>query len=529
MTSITDRVDAIFARWDTTTSPGCILAVIKDGEFLYRRGYGMADLERGVAISPESIFDIGSTGKQFTATIIAILANHGQLSLGDAIRAYIPEMPGYADQITIQHLIHHTSGLRDYLTLLDLCGQPAENIYVEDFLFDLIVRQKGLNFKPGKEYLYSNSGYFLLGTIAQRITGKHITELIKEWILDPLGMKHTTFNKDYRPIVKNRAMSYEDGEQEGAFVNALALSGGFGDGALLTCVDDLLLWDSNFYENKLNNAQLDLIEQMHETGKLKDGKPITYAFGLEISEYRGQKVVQHGGGWAGYRSEMMRFPDQRMTIICLANLGSMNPPLLCQQVADIFLEDVLKPEKTARKRKSKEGGTIEFRPEDFVGIYQGRFLTFEIFAKDDALFFTNGTREFPLNPTGTKKFQLAAFPVFLVFAGKGNDNLTVNEDSKATKPKRIRARRYSAPSMTPYVGTYHSRELDVRYAFLEKDGTLQFKCTPFDDPRPVHVFAENALRTPIGEMRLQFDRDGLIKGFDFNAGRVNQIKFRKVK
>ena len=404
-----------------------------------------------------------------------------------------------------------------------------ENTYAEDFLLDLIIRQKGLNFKPGNEYLYSNSGYFLLGTIAQRITGKHITELIKEWILDPLGMKHTTFNKDYRPIVKNRALSYEDGETEGTFVNALALFGGFGDGALLTCVDDLLLWDRNFYENKLNNAQPNLIEQLHETGKLNDGKPITYAFGLDVSEYRGQRVVQHGGGWAGYRSEMMRFPDQRMTIICLANLGSMNPSMLCQQTADILLEDVLKTGKAARKKKSSEDKSQEFKVEDFAGLYQGKFLTFEIFVKDNGLFFTNGNREFPLNPIAGKRFQLAAFPVFLVFTGDRNENLTIKDGTKVTRLKRIQPKRYIAPSLASYIGAYYSHELDIRYTIAEKDGALQFKRTPFDVPKPAHVFAENALRTPIGEMRLHWNKDGSLKGFDFNAGRVNQIKFRKVK
>ena len=529
MESITKRVDALFAQWDTTTSPGCILAVIKDGEFLYQRGYGMADLERGLAISTESIFDIGSTGKQFTVTVIAILVNQGLLSLDDPIRKHIPEMLDYADQITIRHLIHHTSGLRDYLTLLELRGLPMENIYAEDFLLDLIVRQKRLNFKPGREYLYSNSGYFLLGTIAQRVTGKHITELIKEFILEPLGMRHTTFNKDYRPIVKNRAMSYDNGEIEGTFINALALSGGFGDGALLTCVDDLLLWDRNFYDNKLNNSQPDLIERLHETGKLNNGKSINYAFGLEVTEYRGQKVVMHGGGWAGYRSEMMRFPDQRITFICLTNLGSMDPSILCQRVADIFLEDVLKPEQAAQKRKSNGAGTPNIQPEKFVGVYQGKFLTFEVFSKDGGLFFTNGNREFPLNPIGDRKFQIAAFPVFPTFSGEDNENLIIKEDAKVTRLKRIRPERYKAPSLASYIGTYYSHELDIRYTIIENNGALQFKRTPFDEPKPVHVFAENALRTPIGEMRLRLDKDGLVKGFDFNAGRVNQIKFRKVK
>jgi len=489
----------------------------------------MADLERGVPITEDSIFDIGSTGKQFTATVIVILTSQGLIALDDFIRKYIPEMPNYADQITIRHLIHHTSGLRDYLTLLDLRGLPTENIYAEDFLLDLIVRQKGLNFKPGSEYLYSNSGYFLLGTIAQRVTGKHITELIKDYILDPLGMKHTTFNKDFRSIVKNRAMSYDDGEHEGTYVNALALSGGFGDGALLTCVDDLLLWDRNFYNNKLNNSQPDLIEQLHETGKLNNGKAINYSFGLEATEYRGQRVVQHGGGWAGYRSELMRFPDQRMTIICLANLGSMEPTLLCQQVADIFLEDVLKSEKTPRKQKSAEGKTTDFRTEDFIGLYQGKFLTFEIFSKEGRLFFTNANWEFPLNLIGNKKYQVDAFPVFLQFTGVGNETMVLKEENKVTRFKRIDAKWFATDSLTRYAGNYYSSELEIQYIIHEEDDVLKFKRTPFDAPKPVQIVAENTLRTSIGEMRLRLAKDGSVKGFDFNAGRVNQIKFRKVK
>lgn len=498
-----------------------MLAVIKDGEFRYKRGYGMADLERGMAISTESVFDIGSTGKQFTATVIAILANQGFLALDDSIRKYLPEMLPYADQITIRHLIHHTSGLRDYLTLLDLRGLPMENIYAEGFLLDLITRQKGLNFKPGSEHLYSNSGYFLLGTIAQRVTGKHITELIKEHILDPLGMIHTTFNKDYRPIVKNRAMSYEDGEREGTFVNALALSGGFGDGALLTCAEDLLLWDRNFYDNNLNNAQADLIEQLHQTERLKGGKSVSYAFGLDVTEYRGQKVVQHAGGWAGYRSEMMRFPDQRMTIICLANLGSMDPSMLCQQVADILLDDVLEAEKITRKRKSIEQPSMK----EYSGLYQSKMLTYDIFVRDGQLFLSTGTNDYPLSPANGK-LQVGQLPSYVTFT---KDFMILFRAEKSTRFKRILPKRFTPPSLAPYTGTYYSHELDICYTIAEKDGALQFKRTLFDDPKPVHVFAENALRTSIGEMRLHFGKEGSIKGFDFNAGRVNQIKFRKVK
>jgi len=529
MNLLTERIDQIFAEWDKPDSPGCILAIVKNGEFAYKRGYGMADLERGVPISADSLFDIGSTGKQFTATVIAILANRGKLAIDDPISKYLPEMLSYAEKITIRHLLHHTSGLRDYLTLMDLRGMVFENTYSEELLLNLITRQRGLNFTPGSEYLYSNSGYFLLGTIAQRVTSRHITELIRELILSPLGMTRTTFNKNFRPIIKNRALSYDADEENGGFINALALSGGFGDGALLSCVDELLLLDQNFYENKLNDSQPDLLAQLHATGKLNNGKSITYAFGLEVDTYKGQRVVQHAGGWAGYRSELMRFPDQHLTIICLSNLGSMEPTLLCQQVADVVLEDVLAPEKASRTRKksaSDASPATDFS--NFCGIYQGKLLTFDFFVKDGNFAFTNGKTDYPLAHLGGKKFQLGTFPIFLTFSGKNNEHV-VMAGERVNRFTRILPQRYTPPSLAPYTGEYYSPELDIRYTIAEKDGVLQLKRTPFDESQPVHPFAENALRIPIGELRLRLGKDGAVKGFTLNSERVINIKFRKVK
>ena len=476
MSSFTGRVDELFSQWDTKHTPGCVLAVIKDGGFIYTRGYGMADLERGVSLTPESIFDIGSTGKQFTAAMIAILADQGLLNLDDSIDKYLPELPAYARQITIRHLIHHTSGVRDYLTLMNLRGLPFENIYAEDFIFDLIARQKGLNFKPGSEYLYSNSGYFLLGTIAKRVTGKHITELIHKLLLNPLGMQHTTFNKDYRPIVKHRAMSYEAGEEEGTFINALALSGGFGDGAILTNVEDLLLWDRNFYDNQLNHAQPDLIEQLLCTGELKNGKSITYAFGLVVDTYKGQKVVKHGGGWAGYRTELMRFPDQHFTVICISNLGKVDPTLLCEGVADIYLEDVFSIHRKKRSRASRSSALSIQDLETFTGIYQGRHLTVEISLKDDALYFSKGLQEDRLFSLGKMKFQVEDQPLTLSFTGKQNELLSINDSGeRIIKLKRVRNHRFTPPSLGIYAGEYFSRELNFQYTITINEDALQLK------------------------------------------------------
>src|SRR5690606_13292294 len=214
-----NKVDAFFSQWDTNQTPGCVLAVIRDSAIIYERAYGMADLERHVPLSTQSVFDIGSIGKQFTAMLIALLAQERRLALDDSIHTYVPELPDYGDPIAIRHLIHHTSGLLDYCTLMGLANMPFENRYDEDELLALITRQKLLNFKPGDEFLYSNTGYFLLGIIAQRVAGRPLTTLLREYILDRLGMKATTFNGPMQQIVKNRAVGYAPAGNEGYYTD----------------------------------------------------------------------------------------------------------------------------------------------------------------------------------------------------------------------------------------------------------------------------------------------------------------------
>lgn len=524
MSTITDRVDALFSKWDKTDSPGCVVALIQDGEFVYTRGYGMADLERNVPLTPQSMFDIGSVGKQFTATVIAILANQGHVSLDSSIRKYLPEMQPYADDISIRHLIHHTSGLREYLTLLDLQGLPDENIYAEEALLELIVRQKGLNFKPGKEFLYSNTGYFLLGVIAQRVTGRHITQLIQEHILDPLGMRHTTFNKDYRPIVKNRALSYNTGETDGAFINVVALAGGYGDGAVVINVEELLLWDRNFYNNKLNNAQPDLIEQLHDTGKLNNGKSTTYAFGLVMGKYKGQNFVSHSGSWAGYCTEMMRFPNQRFTVICISNLGNVDPTILCRQITDIYLENTIKPSK-----EQKEKNITVDDMKEYTGIYQGKYLTANVFFKNNVLYFLSGTYQHKLKWLGRKKFQMDGSLDTVSFSGRLNESLTFEEyGAQGVKLKRIKIKQQTSPSKSFFTGEYFNSELNTRYTITIKDNELYLKCTPIGTFKPLTILIENTLICDLGEMRFNI-KNGSVKGFTLNANGVVNLKFRKKK
>src|SRR5882724_5029116 len=283
--SLRGKADKIFAQWDKPDSPGCELAVIKDGQIVYKRGYGMANLEHNIPMSPSSIMDTGSVSKQFTAMAVALLAEQGKLSLDDDIRKYLPEIPKYETPITIRHLIHHTSGIRDYLTLMSIAGTRDDAHYVDGEVMNLLARQKELNFKPGNEFLYSNSGYFLLSQIVKRASGKTLREFADENIFKLLGMTRTKFYDDHNEIVKNRAASYVPRSGGGFQIAATALDM-VGDGNVFTCVEDLFLWDQNFYHNKLGKGGQELINQVLTTGTLNGGVKIDYAFGLVIGEYR---------------------------------------------------------------------------------------------------------------------------------------------------------------------------------------------------------------------------------------------------
>src|SRR5215813_10335805 len=346
--SLNAKVDAVFAQYEKADSPGCALGVIKDGKLLYSRGYGMANLEHNIPNGPKMAYDIGSTSKQFTAAGILLLAQQGKLSLDDDVRKHIPELPAYQKPITIRHLLHHTSGLRDYLTLFSLAGVNFDDTTTEKDALDIIARQKGLNFTPGDEWLYSNSGYFLLSIVIKRASGKSFAEFAKENIFDPLGMKHTLILDNHKKIVPMRATGYSP-NPHGGFQIEMSNFEQTGDGAVQTTIEDLYLWDQNFYEPKVGGKAL--LEQMHAVGALNNGEKHDYGSGLFINEYKGLRRVSHGGSWAGYRAELARFPDQKFSVACLCNLGATNPSALAMKVADLYLAE---PIKALKLKKAKE-------------------------------------------------------------------------------------------------------------------------------------------------------------------------------
>lgn len=346
-------VDAIFARFDRPDSPGCAVGVIQDGRTVLAKGYGSANLDLEVPITPRTVFYVASVSKQFTAAAVILLAQEGKLSLDDEARKHIPELRDYGHPLTIRHLINHTSGLRDYLTLMTLAGMRHEDVHSDDAVLQLILRQRELNFTPGTEYLYSNSGYFLMSELVRRKTGKSLREYADERIFRPLGMTQTHFHDDRTMIVKHRAQAYSP-SGDGFRLNIWANFDKVGSGGLMSSVEDLAKWDRNFYTREVGGDFLHA--ELHRRAILADGDTISYAGGLNVGEYRGLRTVRHGGSSAGYRTEILRFPEQRFSAIALCNVSTATPAAYLNRLAEQWLAGAMKPRVARGSETATAGG-----------------------------------------------------------------------------------------------------------------------------------------------------------------------------
>jgi len=377
-------VDEVFSDLSKPGSPGCALAVARGGSLVYQKGYGLANIEERVSITPESVFDIGSTSKQFTAASIVLLEKQGKLSVNDDIRKYLPEIPDYGHRITILHLLNHTSGLRDYLTLFELAGINIDSVTTDEDALEIIAGQKALNFEPGSEWLYSNSGFFLLSVIVKRASGKTLAEFAAENIFSPLQMTATAYRPDHTQLVANRALAYE-AKKEGGYSLDVSYFEQTGDGAVHTSVGDLLKWDENFYSGKVGGQEL--LAELQEPGKLNSGKTLNYAKGLAVENYRGLPMVEHGGSWGGYRAQLVRFPQQHFSVVCLCNVGNAGPEKRALRVADIYLAEAMTGpparQKDAQEGKKKE--TIALSAEKLTE-YTGSFRSEELRATYELVF-----------------------------------------------------------------------------------------------------------------------------------------------
>jgi len=321
-------------------SPGVALAVVKDGDLVLKQGWGLANLEYDIPITATTVFDAASVAKQFTAFAVALLIQQGKLSLEDEVRKYLPELPDYDARITLRHLVSHTSGLRDQWALLALAGKSNGDVVSQVDVVNLIERQRELLFKPGERFLYCNSGYTLVSEVVAKACGKSFGDFMRNEIFEPLGMAHSHFHTNCREVVKNMAYGYSRSNGDGYHKDLLNYET-VGATGLYTTVEDLAKWLANLQHPKPGLAAP--VALMLQPSRLNDGEKLDYGMGLFLEDYRGARLIQHGGAQAGYRSFVLWFPHLQLGVALLSNLGFLDNRQLAITAAEIFLEDRLQP------------------------------------------------------------------------------------------------------------------------------------------------------------------------------------------
>ena len=526
-----EQVDKLFEKMDRTISPGCAVAAMRDGKILYRWGYGMADLDHNVPITADTVFHVASMSKQFTAAAIVMLAQERKLSLDDEVRKYVPELPDFVVPVTLRQLVHHTSGLRDQWELLGLAGwRYSLDLITDDDVLSIMSRQKDLNFPPGSKHMYSNTGYTLLAQVVKRVSGQSFREFTTSRIFQPLGMRNTHFRDDHAEIVKNMAYGYVPAKD--TFRISITNFDTVGATSLLTTIEDLALWDENFYNPRVGGPEM--IRQMLERGKLSDGEQLDYAFGLVIGKHRGLATVDHAGGDAGYRSDMIRFPDQHFTAVCLCNRADSNPSELTLQVAEIYLA---KEMTAADKVGAGSGKTVQLAPEKLaakVGTYikaEGG-QTLSITLKDDKLHITPGAGEdsYEMNALSENDFRLATAPIDFKFEPlKPGGPLRLIVKHGEDKPEVFEAVSPFTPStseLSSCVGFYYSEEIEPIYVMKIDDGKLVLH-TLKNKPDTLRPITPDLFAGSIGTIRFKRNGQRQVSGFVLNADHVRNMRFQK--
>ena len=540
--SRTHRVDQLFKRYNQPESPGCAVGVIRDGEPVHAKGYGMASIELGVPNTTRTVYEVGSLTKPFVAASILIAAKQGHLSLDDDIRKFLPEMPDYGTPVTVRHLIHHTSGLRDYMALLQMMDLALGELHSRDEILALIARQKELNFVPGDEFLYSNTGYFLLAQIIERATGKSLRAFADENIFEPLGMKQTHFHDDRYMIVPNRAMAYAP-VGEGRFVlywdPRLDQVGPMG---LYTTVEDLFRWDRIFDSDAVGGGGI--VEQMLRPGLLNDGTELDYLTGLKRKDHKGLEVVYHEGGIMGFLSLWLRFPEQKFSLTLLCNAADANAYAAADGIIDAYLGEDLQEEKS--EAADEETETLEFieLPEEVIREFEGGYrgeetaLVVKATYEDGALIMTSWDRG-PIHqkqlPVSERRFRSVGglHAVELEFDDAGVMHM-FGDGERIDSFHPVELFTPTTEEMAAFVGRYFSEELQCIHTLAVDGGTLTLSIgrLPAVSLEPT---CKDAFRRE--HLQLEFSRDdeGKVDGYSARRGLpedpgrgVKNIRFRRM-
>jgi CubicO group peptidase (beta-lactamase class C family) len=509
-------VDKVFAKW-TASTPGCAVGVATGGTPALAKGYGMADLEHDVPITPETIFEAGSVSKQFTAAAVLLLARDGTLSIDDPVRKYIPELPEYAGNtpITIRHLLTHTSGLRDWGSVAAIAGWPrTTRVHTHAHVLDIVSRQHALNFPPGTRWSYSNTGFNLAAIIVSRVSGRSFGDITRERLFAPLGMTHTSWRDDYTRIVKGRAIAYDD--RDGAFRTDMPFENVYGNGGLLTTVGDLLKWNERFATPAAGDAAL--VDEQQRAGTFADGRTHGYALGLFVGAYRGLHEVSHSGSTAGYSAFLTRFPAKHLSVAVLCNVTA-NATSFAHSVADAFIGGPVSASASGRAIPADE-------QERIVGLYRnvqtGVPQTFAVTSA--GLRNENGpalstTEPYRFSSAGGNRWE---------FDGKGGARVT-DQYGTTDRFERVTKASPSAQDLRAYAGTYASDDAETTFTAAVDGDRLVLQQRP-DRTLALTPIYVDAFRAPsLSLVIFRRDAAGRVVGLSVVQDRVWNMPFDRTK
>lgn len=523
------KIDSLFIEWNKPNHPGGAIGIMQDGKTVYSKAFGLASLEYLIPNSPKTIFNIGSVSKQFTAMGIVLLHQQGKLSVDDDIRKHLAELPDFGDTIRIYHLLHHTSGLRSLHAMLELAGWRSDDSRTNEDLNRFIKNQRDLNFKPGDEYLYCNTGYMLMVNIIEKITGEKFKDWMQKSVFEKLGMTHTYVEDKYNRVVLNNATSYRN-----EFDRAVEYWGYVGSGNVHSTTDDLLKWLSNFYDPQPNwETPFKMLQTLHN---FNNGDINTYAFGINLDESRGIKRIQHGGSIGGFRAYICTYPEQKLNIVALTNFSSSSGGKV-GQISNILLKNVITESEENEPFIMPE--TVKL-PNEQLRKFEAWYWNDngnsarKIYLKDDTLrYLRPESSESPLLPIGNDEFQMIGVEVDLKvkFESSENDQKTMIVTIDNDPPIISQSYNPSTPSpeeLSSYTGSFYSPELETTYDIFTKDNKLQWHHARHGDFE-MKVLKKDVLEGhwPFSIARIQRDENGIINGILVSNGRVRNLWFEK--
>lgn len=537
-TEVESKIDSIFKDYDDINKPGATIAVVKDQKIIFKKGYGSANLEYDIPNSPATIFHIASVSKQFTVFSILLLEKQGKLSFEDDIRKYIPEVPDFGETITLRHLAAHTSGMRDQWNLLAMAGWRLDDVITKEHILKLVSKQKELNFSPGEEYTYCNTGFTLLAEVVARVSGQSYAEFTQKNIFEPLQMTNTLFYDDHEKIVKNRAYSYYADADADGFKKSVLSYANVGATSLFTTVEDLALWSMNFSNTKVGDSAI--INQMNTLAILNNGENFGGAYGQFVGQYKGLNEIQHGGADAGFRSYLTRFPDENFSVMVFSNSADFNAGGIAHQVVDLYLKDKFVADSQEHKDTTNSNDNTEplvaITPNQLSGNYEIQTgVVVEISVKNDSVYVlqTWNNASYPILNTVGNTYEIPGTAVQFVFSALKEDQaqvLTVFQDGNETICKRVEKTDLSNIKVEDFTGDFYSEELSTTYSFTEADGKLIAKHSRLSDislkPIKEDLFLSGTWF--FGQVEFIRDSKNTITGCKVSNGRVQNLYFEKV-